>query len=146
MESNSMWDSDRPERVPSDEELSDLFARFGLVARSSGMMAGLRQAWKAARVSDAALLIYGETGTGKQVLAQAVHCLDEKRSRHPFVTVHCGTIQESLAESELFGHNRGAFSGAIGDRKGLFQTAHQGTLFLDDVNDLPLALQPKLLD
>ncbi|HEX3130827.1 MAG TPA: sigma 54-interacting transcriptional regulator [Thermoanaerobaculia bacterium] len=106
----------------------------------------LRNAWKAAHVSDTPLLIEGETGTGKQIFAHAIHRLDEKRSSHSFVTVHCGTIQESLAESELFGHHRGAFSGATGDRKGLFRTAHNGTLFLDDVNDLPLALQPKLLD
>ncbi|MEO7144094.1 MAG: sigma 54-interacting transcriptional regulator [Bryobacteraceae bacterium] len=133
-------------RNPSDEELSALFRQFGLVAKSRAMMPVLLQAWKASNVGDAALLIDGETGTGKQVLAEAIHHLDEKRSRYPFVTAHCGTIQENLAESELFGHHRGAFSGAVGDRKGLFQTAHQGTLFLDDVNDLPLSLQPKLLD
>lgn len=106
----------------------------------------LRQAWKASQVSDATLLIEGETGSGKQVLADAIYRLDPKRNRHPFVTVHCGSLQESLAESELFGHERGSFSGAVADRKGLFQSAHRGTLFLDDVNDLPLPLQPKLLD
>jgi DNA-binding NtrC family response regulator len=131
---------------PSDRELGELFLKFGLVAQSRGMAAVLRNSWKAARVNDATLLIDGETGTGKQVLAEAIHRLEEKRSRHPFVTVHCGTIPESLAESELFGHHRGAFSGAVGDRKGLFHTAHQGTLFLDDVNDLPMSIQPKLLD
>lgn len=110
------------------------------------MLPTLRQAWKAARVSDAGLLIEGETGTGKQVLAQAVHQLDEKRRAHRFVTVHCGNIPESLAESELFGHKKGAFSGAAEDRRGLFLSAHHGALFLDDVNDLPLSLQPKLLD
>ena len=131
---------------PTDEELTALFLRFGVVAGSRRMAPVLRSAWKAAQVSDTALLIEGETGTGKQLFAQAIHQLDEKRSRHSFVTVHCGTIQESLAESELFGHQRGAFSGAVGDRKGLFRTAHDGTLFLDDVNDLSLSLQPKLLD
>src|SRR5262249_58033586 len=129
-----------------DESLLAQFSSLGLVAGPGPMLAVLRRAWKAAQVSDAALLIEGETGTGKQVLAQAIHKLDRERSRQRFVTVHCGTIQENLAECELFGHQRGAFSGAVGDRKGLFQTAHLGTLFLDDVNDLSLSLQPKLLD
>jgi DNA-binding NtrC family response regulator len=80
----------RTSHLPSDEELSELFSQFGLVARSRSMEPVLRYSWKAARVNDAALLIDGETGTGKQVLAQAIHGLDEKRSRHPFVTVHCG--------------------------------------------------------
>src|SRR6185437_7462841 len=92
------------------------------------------------------VLIQGETGTGKQILARSVHQLDQKRRCNPFVTVHCSTINESLAESELFGHRRGSFSGASVDRKGLFQAAQHGTIFLDDINDLPLPLQPKLLD
>ena len=106
----------------------------------------LQCAYKAAQVSDATVLLQGETGTGKQVLARAIHCLDEKRSRFPFVTVHCSTVSETLAESELFGHRKGSFSGAIASRGGLFQAAERGTVFLDDVNDLPLRLQPKLLD
>ncbi len=92
------------------------------------------------------MLLQGETGTGKQVLARAIHRLDEKRSKFPFVTVHCSTVSEGLAESELFGHRKGSFSGAITSRSGLFQAAEHGTVFLDDVNDLPLRLQPKLLD
>jgi len=110
------------------------------------MLAELRRAQKAAKVSDITILLEGETGTGKQVLAQAIHQLDEKRCSSAFVTVHCGTIAETLAESELFGHRRGAFSGAVSDRKGLFQAAQRGTVFLDDVNYLPFQLQPKLLD
>jgi two-component system, NtrC family, response regulator AtoC len=92
------------------------------------------------------VLIEGETGTGQQVLAQAICQLDQKRRSRPFVTVHCSTISEALAESELFGHERGAFSGAVSPRRGLFQAAHGGTLLLDDVNDLPPGLQAKLLD
>lgn len=130
----------------SDEALGRLFTGLGFVTVSESMAPLLRQAQKAAHVSDITLLIEGETGTGKQVLAQAIHRLDQKRKAFPFITVHCGTINESLAESELFGHERGAFSGAIGERKGLFHAAHRGTVFLDDVNDLPLTLQPKLLD
>src|SRR5262249_44392642 len=86
-----------------DESLIAEFSSLGLVAGPGAMLAVLRRAWKAAQVSDTALLIEGETGTGKQVLAQAIHTLDRKRSRHRFVTVHCGTIQENLAECELFG-------------------------------------------
>ena len=106
----------------------------------------LQCAYKAAQVSDTTVLLQGETGTGKQVLARAIHCLDEKRCRFPFITVHCSTVSESLAESELFGHRKGSFSGAVAARAGLFQAAERGTVFLDDVNDLPLRLQPKLLD
>jgi two-component system, NtrC family, response regulator PilR len=106
----------------------------------------LQCAFKAAQVSDTTVLLQGETGTGKQVLARAIHSLDQKRCHYAFVTVHCSTISESLAESELFGHRRGSFSGADAARGGLFQAAHKGTLFLDDINDLPIRLQPKLLD
>jgi len=106
----------------------------------------LQCAYKAAQVSDTTMLLQGETGTGKQILARAIHALDQKRRHYAFVTVHCSTISESLAESELFGHRKGSFSGADAARSGLFQAANRGTLFLDDINDLPLRLQPKLLD
>jgi len=130
----------------SDVELRCVFARLGFITSSPNVTSVLQRAYKAAHVSDVTVLLEGETGTGKQVLAQAIHRLDRKRSSFPLVTVHCSTIAEALAESELFGHQRGAFSGAIVERKGLFQSAEHGTLFLDDVNDLPLNLQPKLLD
>jgi transcriptional regulator with PAS, ATPase and Fis domain len=130
----------------SDEELRRAFAELGFITISNKLVPILRQAGKAAKVSDITVLLEGETGTGKQVLAYAIHQLDQKRKSFPFVTVHCSTLTEALVESELFGHERGAFSGAAIGRKGLFQTAHRGTLFLDDVNDLPPALQPKLLD
>jgi transcriptional regulator with GAF, ATPase, and Fis domain len=110
------------------------------------MNAVLQCAYKAAQVSDTTVLLQGETGTGKQVLARAIHSLDQKRCRYAFVTVHCSTISEGLAESELFGHRKGSFSGADAARGGLFQTADKGTILLDDINDLPLRLQPKLLD
>jgi transcriptional regulator with PAS, ATPase and Fis domain len=129
-----------------DEELCGAFANLGFVTESKRLIPVLRQAEKAAKVSDITVMLEGETGTGKQVLAYAIHKLDKKRKSFAFVTVHCGTINESLAESEFFGHERGAFSGAAIARKGLFQAAHRGTLFLDDVNDLPHALQAKLLD
>ncbi|HUI56743.1 MAG TPA: sigma 54-interacting transcriptional regulator [Bryobacteraceae bacterium] len=131
---------------PTAGELCRVFEEHGFITRSPSMLPVLRLARKAATVSDVTVLLVGETGTGKQVLAQAIHSLDEKRKSYPFITVHCSTITEALAESELFGHERGAFSGATRHREGLFQAAHRGTLFLDDVNDLPASLQPKLLD
>ena len=124
----------------------EIFEQLGFVTASRDVLTLLARAQKSAEVSDITVLLEGETGTGKQVLAQAIHRLDQKRNGHCFVTVHCSTISESLAESELFGHRRGAFSGAIAERKGLFQAADHGTLLLDDVNDLPINLQPKLLD
>src|SRR5262249_42506629 len=130
----------------SDQELMSKFDQLGFITRSPSMVPLLRRAHKAAEVSDITVLLEGETGTGKQVLAKGIHQLDKKRNSFSFVTVHCSTINEALAESELFGHQRGAFSGAVSDRRGLFQTAQRGTLFLDDVNDLPFHLQPKLLD
>jgi transcriptional regulator with GAF, ATPase, and Fis domain len=130
----------------SDDDLKRTFRELGFVTASDEIVPILRQAGKAATVSDVTVLIDGETGTGKQVLARAIHSLDHKRRSFPFVTAHCSTIGESIAESELFGHRRGAFTGAVADRPGLFQAAHRGTLFLDDVNDLPLNIQPKLLD
>lgn len=134
------------ERELSDAALQSLFRDLGFVSNCDELLPLLQRARKAAEISDVTVLIEGETGTGKQVLAQAIHRLDRKRNRFAFITVHCSTITEALAESELFGHQRGAFSGAVGSRKGLFCSAQHGTLFLDDVNDLPLALQPKLLD
>jgi transcriptional regulator with PAS, ATPase and Fis domain len=127
-------------------ELLTLFERLGFVTNSPSLIPLLQQARKAAEVSDVTVLLDGETGTGKQVLARGIHQLDQKRRSFGFVTVHCGTISEGIAESELFGHQRGAFSGALAGRKGLFQAAERGTLLLDDVNDLSLCLQTKLLD
>ena len=130
----------------SNEELRRVFSGLGFVTASDAVLPILRQAQKAASVSDVTILIEGETGTGKRVLAHAIHQLDQKRNGSPLITAHCSTIGEALAESEFFGHHRGAFTGAVADHTGLFQSAHRGTLLLDDVNDLPLSIQPKLLD
>ena len=129
-----------------DGHLLKTFEDLGFITSSPQVLSLLQRAQRAAEASDITVLLEGETGTGKQVLARSIHQLDQKRNSFPFVTVHCSTISEALAESELFGHQRGAFSGAVCDRKGLFQAAQHGTLLLDDVNDLPLPLQPKLLD
>jgi len=132
--------------IITNEALRGAFHDFGFVTGSDALVPLLRQAYKAASVSDITVLLEGETGTGKQILAYSIHCLDQKRRDFRFITMHCGTLSESLAESELFGHLKGAFTGAIAPRKGLFQAAQGGTLFLDDINDLPLQLQVKLLD
>jgi two-component system response regulator HydG len=107
------------------------------------MRAVLERAAPMAR-SDAPVVVLGETGTGKEVLARAIHASGTRASR-PFVALNCGAIPADLMESELFGHVRGSFSGAVGDKTGLFEAADGGTLLLDEVAELPLALQVKLL-
>ncbi len=117
--------------------------RSGIITHSAKMEDLLRQARLVAD-SDASVLIYGESGTGKELLARAVHRASPRRDQ-PFIAVNCGAIPEPLLESELFGHARGAFSGAVQAHKGLFQAADGGTIFLDEIGDMPLALQVKLL-
>jgi len=118
--------------------------RFGrLVAKSRAMLEVIRLAEKVAQY-DTTVLITGESGTGKELMAQAIHQAGGRASR-PFVAVNCGGIPETLLESEFFGHRRGAFTGAVSDKKGLFQEADGGTLFLDEIGELPLTLQVKLL-
>ncbi|RZI83383.1 MAG: response regulator [Rubrivivax sp.] len=117
--------------------------REAIVSRSNVMEELLAEA-KLVAGSDASVLIRGESGSGKEVLAQAIHQASP-RAKLPFVAVNCGAIPESLLESELFGHIKGAFTGAVANHAGLFQAANGGTLFLDEIGDMPVALQVKLL-
>ena len=117
--------------------------RAEMVTRSPAMESLLAQAKRVA-VSDAAICILGASGTGKELLARAIHRAS-RRSDGPFVAVNCSAIPEGLLESELFGHKKGSFTGAVQDRRGLFQAAEAGTLFLDEIGDMPLSLQVKLL-
>ncbi len=117
--------------------------RGGIISRSAVMEEVLRKTAMVA-ASDASVLIQGESGTGKELLARAVHLASPRRDA-PFVAVNCAAIPEPLLESELFGHVKGAYTGATRDRAGLIQSAAGGTLFLDEIGDMPTALQAKLL-
>ena len=117
--------------------------RSEIVSRSTRMAEVLAEA-KLVAASDASVLIRGESGSGKELIARAIHRASP-RAGQPFVAVNCGAIPENLLESELFGHVKGAFTGAVANHPGLFQAANGGTLFLDEIGDMPVALQVKLL-
>jgi two-component system, NtrC family, response regulator GlrR len=117
--------------------------RAGIITRSLALESILGKA-KLVAGSDASVLVRGESGTGKELLARAIHKASP-RSAKPFVAINCGAIPEQLLESELFGHMKGSFTGAARDYKGLFQAAEGGTVFLDEIGDMPLPLQVKLL-
>ena len=131
---------DRLLEVDNDAE-GDTFEE--IVGRSAALKRVLGQADTVAP-TDATALILGETGTGKELIARAIHRLSLRKDR-PFITLNCAAIPTGLLESELFGYERGAFTGALGQKIGRFEMAHGGTLFLDEVGDIPLDLQPKLL-
>jgi formate hydrogenlyase transcriptional activator len=117
---------------------------FGEMVAVSAALRGVLKKVETVAPTGSTVLICGETGTGKELVARAVHDLSPRRDR-PFVKLNCAAIPTGLLESELFGHERGAFTGAVGQRAGRFELAHGGTLFLDEVGDIPLDLQPKLL-
>ena len=114
------------------------------IVSCSPQMDSLLSHAKLVAASDASVLIQGESGTGKELLAKAIH-LASARAQAPFVAINCAALPEALLESELFGHSKGAFTGAVKDHVGLIKNAHGGTLFLDEIGDMPLALQAKLL-
>ena len=115
----------------------------GIIGHSNALRAVLREIMMVAP-TDSTVLIYGETGTGKELIARAIHELSSRR-KNAFVKLNCAAIPTGLLESELFGHERGAFTGAIGQRIGRFEVANHGTAFLDEIGEIPLELQPKLL-
>jgi len=117
---------------------------FGkIIGRSESLQRALRQAEQVAPL-DTTVLLLGETGTGKELLAQAIHSL-HPRNQHPLVKLNCATLPAQLIESELFGHERGSFTGAFARRVGRFEIANGGSIFLDEIGELPLDLQSKLL-
>jgi DNA-binding NtrC family response regulator len=128
----------RTQVLPSDK------SQFGDMLGASLAMRQIFGVLERIAPTDAAVLVEGETGTGKDVLARAIH-RQSPRANQPFVVVDCGAVSYNLIESELFGHERGAFTGAVAARQGAFESAARGTVFLDEVGELPLDVQPKLL-
>jgi len=137
-------------RCDLDEEVASLrtelreLGRFGAMIGSSTEMQSVYDAVSRVAPTDAAVLIHGESGTGKELVAQTLHELS-RRKEHAFVALNCGAVSPQLIESELFGHERGSFTGASKTHKGYFERAAQGTLFLDEITEMPLELQIKLL-
>ena len=125
-----------------DDRLSDRHVSE-IVGHSAALRHVLQQVELVAP-TEATVLLCGETGTGKELLARAIHTRSARRA-HAFVTLNCAAIPTGLLESELFGHEKGAFTGAVAQRLGRFELAHRGTLFLDEIGELPLEVQPKLL-
>jgi DNA-binding NtrC family response regulator len=127
--------------ITSQAKSDDSF--YGIHTKSPRMINVIELIKKISR-SEANVLIYGESGTGKELVANAIH-RDGPRKKGPFIAINCAAIPENLLESELFGHKKGAFTGSIADKRGLFLEAQNGSLFLDEIGELPLALQAKLL-
>jgi formate hydrogenlyase transcriptional activator len=157
MVAQATWISELPEvKKRASFEIGDATSTVALdsdelrgrgLPRIIGKSAALRRVLDMVRVvapTDATVLIQGETGTGKELIAEAIHNWSD-RLNGPFVIVNCAAIPAGLLESELFGHERGAYTGAVARSIGRFERAHRGTLFLDEIGDLPLELQPKLL-
>ena len=135
----------RLERWISIEQLLAGACAAGVVAESPVWLATLRRISEIARFSDTSVLILGETGTGKEVAARLIHQLDSRPNKRELVVLDCSAIVSELSGSEFFGHERGAFTGALSERPGAFALANGGTLFLDEVGELPLPLQAQLL-
>jgi formate hydrogenlyase transcriptional activator len=131
------------EKLYLEEEIQSEYNFAEIVGHSAGLLKVLRQIETVAP-TDSCVLLYGETGTGKELFSRAIHNLSKRRER-TLVKLNCAAIPTGLLESELFGHEKGAFTGAVASRVGRFELAHRGTLLLDEIGDIPLELQPKLL-
>lgn len=132
------------ESKPAETEVREMPVRFGDILGTSPKMQEVYFRVQRAAETDSTVLITGESGTGKEMVAKAVHFSGNRKSK-PFVALNCTAVPETLLESELFGHERGAFTGAVRQREGKFELADQGTIFLDEVGEMPSALQVKLL-
>ena len=131
------------EKLYLEEEINTTYDFEQIIGSSPALKRILKQVETVAP-TDSTVLIQGETGTGKELIARAIHCLSARRER-TLVKINCAAIPTGLIESELFGHEKGAFTGAIAQRIGRFELANKGTLFLDEVGEIPQELQPKLL-
>jgi DNA-binding NtrC family response regulator len=138
-----MLQARRQDEFENSESASAISPSYEIVGRSEGLLRAIEMAKRVASC-HAHVLITGESGTGKEVIARALHSMGSRRSK-AFVTINCSAIPEQLLESELFGHAKGAFTGASGKKLGLFEEAHGGTLFLDEIGEMSLPLQAKLL-
>jgi transcriptional regulator with GAF, ATPase, and Fis domain len=136
---------DENDRHLEELRIKQEMTQLGIVGSSAQMLSVFRSVIRFGTLSDFPVLISGETGTGKGLIANSLHRLDAKRSKGPFIVANCSAINSGIAESELFGHRRGAFTGADADRKGLFRSADGGVLFLDEIGELSQSLQAKLL-
>jgi len=148
------WDADATpghilSRIARWDEVEDLLGsatvREHIVGNSPALLAVLRHVVEIAAFTSAPVLVTGESGTGKELIARLIHAIDRRQTKGEFVLLDCTTIVPELSGSEFFGHERGSYTGAVGQRDGAFALAHRGTLFLDEVGELPLGLQPSLL-
>jgi transcriptional regulator with GAF, ATPase, and Fis domain len=135
----------RREEISEAKNLQEIALARGIVGNSESLLSALRQLVRASKLSDLPLLISGESGTGKELFASALHVLDPKRNNKPFISVNCAAISAGVADSELFGHVKGAFTSASHDHNGFFLAAQNGILFLDEIGELSLEVQAKLL-
>jgi PAS domain S-box-containing protein len=139
---SDLRERDRLENI--EEDVAEVQHNFEEIIGTSTAMKRVMAQVEVVAPTDATVLVLGETGTGKELVARAIHRLSPRRNL-PFISLNCAAIPTGLLESELFGYERGAFTGALGQKIGRFEMAHRGTLFLDEVGDIPLDLQPKLL-
>src|SRR6202008_1624276 len=138
------WYVDLDEYLEPQYEVQEARTRFQGIVGTSRALRGVLDQVRIVAPTDSTVLIEGETGTGKEVIATAIHENSNRRSR-PFIKLNCAAIPLGLLESELFGHEKGAFTGAVMQKLGRFEAANGGTMFLDEIGDFPLEVEPKLL-